>query len=184
MQNQLIQNKMANTHFYTKTGLSLTPYILLSLQVSSKILIKFYFKRWYSCLLGSWLQPPRIHVSCSSFSSRFAGSCPMNQLQLPCHPLSHPDSSPGCHALLGYLQCTYMLSIHTTKLYSDKIIYNNLKWKLNRLYYCKLHGWKGDMYMGLEAPRSKCINCIQVAQNMLHRQVLVHMMMNFVFHEQ
>jgi len=29
----------------------------------------------------------------------------MNQLQLPCHPLSHQDSLPGCRDLLRFLQC-------------------------------------------------------------------------------
>lgn len=29
----------------------------------------------------------------------------MNQLQLPCHLLSHQDSLPGCRDLLRFLQC-------------------------------------------------------------------------------
>jgi len=33
----------------------------------------------------------------------------MNQLQLPCHPLSHQDSLPGCRDLLRFLQCIHIM---------------------------------------------------------------------------
>jgi len=40
----------------------------------------------------------------------------MNQLQLPCHPLSHQDSLPGCRDLLRFLQCiNIMINKHIQK---------------------------------------------------------------------
>lgn len=69
----------------------------LSLHVSQKILIKFYFKRWYPCLLGSWLQSPsRMHVP--------------GYLMDPLVPDSQeavPWTSCNCHAILCHTKTAY-----------------------------------------------------------------------------
>jgi hypothetical protein len=94
-----MQNKMATTHHcYTKTRLPLTPYIPLSrFMCHQKILIKFYFKRWYPCLLGSWLHSPsRMHVP--------------GYLMDPLVPDSQeavPWTSCNCHAILCHTKTAY-----------------------------------------------------------------------------
>jgi len=94
-----MQNKMATTHHcYTKTRLPLTPHIpLFRFMCHQKILIKFYFKRWYPCLLDSWLQSPsRMHVP--------------GYLMDPLVPDSQeavPWTSCNCHAILCHTKTAY-----------------------------------------------------------------------------
>jgi hypothetical protein len=47
-----------------------------------------------------------------------------------------------------------MLSMNV---HNNKIINNNLKYKLDRLYYCIIE-WKDNIKMDLETTRYRCIN--------------------------